>query len=76
MYRQVSLHGQVGGGRDVAWIPSEFAKKGKLLTIDGSGDLWYVHEVYDSAPLSEIELMNQNSRDMRKVLGTFDDCWV
>lgn len=43
---------------EVAWIPSQFAVKGKSIRIKNWGDKvdeWIVYEVYGTAPAERIE---------------------
>lgn len=49
-YRQCDLR-RVNGQRDTAWIPEEYAQKGKYLRI-GKENGWRVVAVYARAPAS------------------------
>lgn len=73
-YTQVELAGLGPPVRvHVAWIPSQFAKVGRRLRIDGLDGDWIVSERYDSKPAEYVEA---KAREHRRALGLGGHCRV
>lgn len=56
-YTQITLHGldEAAGRRHVAWIPSERARLGGKVRIDGMAGRWLVVEWHDTITADWVE---------------------
>jgi hypothetical protein len=66
MYNQCLL--SQGDSIQVAWIPSEFAKKGKKILLKKAGKVWTVAEVYGKADKASLDFAHSAYRRFDKVL--------
>jgi hypothetical protein len=58
--------------QQVVWIPTLFAKIGKIIDLRDKIDWnkgWEVKEVYGIRTIDELELMRQQDNDFKFVLG-------
>ena len=55
-----------GKRRYVAWIPTESAKIGRVVTIDDIDGEWTVHEVYESAKTADMIERSVDYRHQRE----------
>ncbi len=51
----------------VAWIPSEFAKKGKIIRIDGEEGVWLVTQVWATKEESWVIDRERDYKNQREV---------
>ena len=60
-----------GVNKEVAWIPSEFAQRGRVIKIKMGGswsDGWLVYETYNTLPKDTVESMSSDHRKFLEVL--------
>lgn len=62
-YRQCEL--RRGDSVDVAWIPSNYARKGKRLRIGEDPSVWEVSAVYGGTNLTAEEMLRRREDLMR-----------
>jgi hypothetical protein len=55
-----------GSHRHIAWIPSQFAKIGRELRIDGVAGIWRVTARYDSQPADWVEARSRDYLHQRE----------
>lgn len=54
-YTQVQMRELRDRRVHTAWIPSEMARVGKVITIDGMTGVWRITERYESKPAEYVE---------------------
>lgn len=50
---------------DVAWIPGKFARRGKVIRIDGRDGVWTIIEVYTTRLTEEVLARERDHRHQR-----------
>jgi hypothetical protein len=58
--------------QQVAWIPTHFAKRGKIIDLKDKLDWdtkWIVTEIYGIKDLDQLNIMSQVDKDFKIVLG-------